>query len=92
MFISMLFTRDDDYDNMIGSYVCLQFGKYNHLIGGDYMMQVIGETSDIRLFIWEKWWQYVTPTLDLHVCMRTGKNIGFFSILDVFFIKQHSKV
>ena len=51
MFISMLFTRDDDYDNMIGSYVCLQFGKYNHLIGGDYMMQVIGETSDIRLFI-----------------------------------------
>ena len=52
MFISMLFTRDDDYyDNMIGSYECLQFGKYNHLIGGDYMMQVIGETSDIRLFI-----------------------------------------
>ena len=51
MFISMLFTRDDDYDNMISSYECLQFGKYNHLIGGDYMMQVIGETSDIRLFI-----------------------------------------
>ena len=51
MFISMLFTRDDDYDNMIGSYECLQFGKYNHLIGGDYMTQVIGETSDIRLFI-----------------------------------------